>query len=85
MEVWDLARDLGAHTHEVKGVDVASEIVDFVVVHHATFIVLGQSVRSRYEEITRGSIVTRVMRETQGMDVVIVSDRETGQRPARRS
>lgn len=84
-QIWDLARDLGAHTHEVKGVDVASEIVDFVVAHHATFIVLGQSVRSRYEEITRGSIVTRVMRETQGMDVVIVSDRETGQRPARRS
>ena len=83
--VFEIARDLGARIHEVKGVDVASEIVDFVVAHRATFIVLGQSVRSRFEEVTRGSIVTKLMRETQGMDVVIVSDREEGKGPARRS
>jgi two-component system sensor histidine kinase KdpD len=83
--VFEIARDLGARTHEVSGDDVASEIVDFVVAHRATFIVLGQSVRSRFEEITRGSIVTRLMRETQGMDVVIVSDREDGRGPGRRA
>jgi two-component system sensor histidine kinase KdpD len=83
--VFEIARDLGARTHEVKGIDVASEVVDFVVAHRATFIVLGQSVRSRFEEITRGSIVTRLMRETQGMDVVIVSDREDGRGPGRRA
>ncbi len=83
--LWETARDLGAHTHEVKGDDVASEVVDFAVLHRATFIVLGQSVRSRFEEIVRGSIVTRVMRETEGMDVVIVSDREEGKGSSRRA
>lgn len=82
--VWETARNLGAETHEVKGDDVAAEIVDFVVARRATFLVLGQSVRSRYEEIVRGSIVTRVMRETEGLDVVIVSDREEGRESSRR-
>jgi two-component system sensor histidine kinase KdpD len=82
--IWSLARDLGAFTHDVRGDETASEIVDFVVAIHATFIVLGQSVRSRFEEVTKGSIVTRIMRETEGMDVVIVSDREEGKEPSRR-
>lgn len=81
--IWDTARNLGAHTHAVVGDDIASEIVDFALTHRATFIVLGQSVRSRLEEVLRGSIVTRIMRETRGIDVVIVSDREEGKVPRR--
>jgi len=80
----ETARNLTARIDEVTGDDIASEIVDYAVQYRATFLVLGQSVRSRFEEIVRGSIVTRVMRETAGMDVVIVSDREEGKGPARR-
>jgi two-component system sensor histidine kinase KdpD len=72
--VWEVARDLGAETHELTGEHVATELVDFAREQRATFLVLGQSVRSRFEEITRGSIVTRFMRETRGIDVVIVAD-----------
>jgi len=81
----ETARNLGAHVTEVTGDDIASEIVDFALQQRATFLVLGQSVRSRFEEIMRGSIVTRVMRETEGIDVVIVSDREEGKGPSRRT
>jgi len=81
--IGETARNLGAHVHELVGDDVASDIVDFALTHRATFIVLGQSVRSRLEEVLRGSIVTRIMRETQGIDVVIVSDREEGKVPRR--
>jgi len=80
----ETARNLTVHIDEVTGDDIAAEIVDYAVAHRATFLVLGQSVRTRFEEIVRGSIVTRVMRETAGMDVVIVSDREEGKGPARR-
>lgn len=79
--IWETARNLGAHTHELSGDDVASEIIDFAITHRVTFIVLGQSVRTRMEEILRGSIVTRLMRETRGIDVVIVSDRDDGSSP----
>lgn len=80
----ETTRNLAAHIDAVTGDDIAAEIVDYAVERRATFLVLGQSVRSRFEEIVRGSIVTRVMRETAGMDVVIVSDREEGKGPARR-
>ncbi len=81
----ETARNLGAQVSEITGDDIASEIVDFALAKRATFLVLGQSVRSRFEEIVRGSIVTRVMRETEGIDVVIVSDREEGRGPGRRT
>ena len=74
--VFEVARDLGAHVWELKGEAVAVEIVDFALKHDVTFVVLGQSVRSRMQEITRGSIVTRIMRELHGVDVLIVSDPE---------
>jgi two-component system sensor histidine kinase KdpD len=74
--VFALARDLGGHHWEIKGESVASEVVDFAREQHATFIVLGQSVRSRAQEIMRGSIVTRIMRELHGVDVLIVADPE---------
>lgn len=82
--VWETARSLGAEIHELSGDNVATELVDFAVSHRATFIVLGQSARSRLQEIVRGSIVTRIMRETRDIDVVIVSDREDPEERARR-
>jgi two-component system sensor histidine kinase KdpD len=82
--IGETTRNLAASVDQVTGDDIAAEIVDYAVACRATFLVLGQSVRSRFEEIVRGSIVTRVMRETAGMDVVIVSDREDGKGPARR-
>jgi two-component system, OmpR family, sensor histidine kinase KdpD len=74
--VFGLARDLGGHHWELKGESVAAEVVDFARTHGATFIVLGQSVRSRTKEIMKGSIVTRIMRELHGVDVLIVADPE---------
>lgn len=81
--IWETGRNLGGQSHELAGDDIATEIVEFATVHRATFIVLGQSVRSRMSEVLRGSIVTRIMRETRGIDVVIVSDREEGDMPRR--
>ncbi|NPC93443.1 universal stress protein [Bacillus sp. WMMC1349] len=39
-----------------------------------TQIVLGQSARSRWEEIRKGSIVNTIMRQTDGIDIHIVAD-----------
>jgi two-component system, OmpR family, sensor histidine kinase KdpD len=39
-----------------------------------TQILLGQSARTRWEEITKGSIVNTIMRETKNIDIHIVSD-----------
>jgi two-component system sensor histidine kinase KdpD len=55
--------------------DVASGIIEFAKSHQVTFIVMGQSVRGRLDEILHGSIVARIMRETRNIDVVIVAER----------
>jgi len=73
---WALARNLGAHVQERHGESITAEIVDFALENRITMIVLGQSVRTRFDEVVRGSIVTRIMRETAGIDVIIVADPE---------
>ena len=70
----DLTEQLGGHFIERSGDDVAAELIEFAVSHQVTFIVLGQSARTRMDEILRGSIVTRIMRETRNIDVVIVAE-----------
>jgi len=70
----DLSDELGGHFISLSGDDVAREIIEFAASHQVTFIVLGQSARTRMDEVLHGSIVTRIMRETRNIDVVIVAD-----------
>jgi len=47
-----------------------------VSTNQTTMVVMGQSAASRWEEIFRGSLVTRLMRETKNIDIVVVADSE---------
>jgi two-component system sensor histidine kinase KdpD len=53
-------------------------IIEHVNEAETTYIVMGQSARSRLEEIIRGSIINRIMRETRSMDIVVVADAAEG-------
>ena len=64
-----LADDLGAEWHELNRDDPARALVDFAQEHQITQIVLGSSRRSRWEELTRGSVVQRVLRFAADGDV----------------
>lgn len=55
--------------------NIAEEIVTYAVQHNVTRIVLGQSKRTRLEEIIHGSIVNRILRNTKNIDVFVVADR----------
>jgi two-component system sensor histidine kinase KdpD len=79
--------DLRELTEELRGAfieassdDIATGIIEFARAHQITFIVLGQSVRGRLDEILHGSIVNRIMRETRNIDVVIVSELSPAER-----
>lgn len=54
---------------------IASEIVNYSIKNNITSIVLGQSKRTRWEEIVSGSIVNKILRKTKNIDVFIVADR----------
>lgn len=73
-EAYNLTRNLGGQVIELSGDSVAQEIIKHVTEAETTFIVMGQSARSRLEEIIRGSIINRIMRDTKNIDIVVVAD-----------
>ena len=73
-ELRGLTKELEGDFIEVGSDDVAAGIIEFANSHQITFIVMGQSIRPRLDEILHGSIVGRIMRETRNIDVVIVAE-----------
>jgi two-component system sensor histidine kinase KdpD len=73
-----LTDDLGAEWHEIVQDDPARALVDFATTHQVTQIVIGSSRRSRWEEMTKGSVVQRVLRfaSDSGVDVHVIARRD---------
>jgi two-component system sensor histidine kinase KdpD len=67
----DKARDLGAKVEIVQGQDVATTLVNYAQTHHMTHLVLGQSDVSRWREITRGSVINRILRMILSRQVLV--------------
>jgi two-component system sensor histidine kinase KdpD len=73
-ELFALVHTLEGEVVEVEGDSVGEEILRFAREHHASFIVVGQSRRSRLDEILRGSQIMRIIREIDCADVLVVAD-----------
>src|SRR5437879_4357943 len=58
---------------EVTGMDVAASLVNFARAENATQLVLGASRRSRWSELTRGSVINQVVRAAGPIDVHVIS------------
>lgn len=73
-----LASDLGAQWDELTADDPAEAMVEYARKHQITQIVLGSSKRSRWQEVTRGEIVRKLLRHASdaGIDVHVISRRE---------
>ncbi|MEI4831201.1 KdpD-like non-kinase potassium sensor [Bacillus sp. FJAT-53711] len=59
---------------EAKGNKPADTIIQVAKRLQVTQILLGQSARTRWEEIRKGSIVNEIMRQTENIDIHIVAD-----------
>jgi two-component system, OmpR family, sensor histidine kinase KdpD len=70
----DLARELGGHVDEVDADSIVGAVLAYAREKRATFILLGQSKRSRLDEVFRGSLIARLMREIDHVDLLIVAD-----------
>lgn len=55
--------------------DAAEEIVSYATDKKITKIVIGHSKRSRLEEIINGSVINKILRSTQNIDILVVADR----------
>ncbi len=74
--VYELTRNFSGRVVELEGDSVANEIIRYADQAGATVIVMGQSARSRLQEIIRGSIINRIMRKTRDIDIIVVADSE---------
>jgi two-component system sensor histidine kinase KdpD len=69
-----LAEELGAQTATVDAPDVVEGIVRFAAENQITQVVMGAGRPNRWEEIQRGSLIDRLLRRTDSLDIVIVSE-----------
>jgi two-component system sensor histidine kinase KdpD len=73
-----LLAELGGEYHEVVATDVAAGLADFARSERATQLVLGASRRSRWQELTRGSVINQVLRRSSGVDVHVIETARSG-------
>jgi two-component system, OmpR family, sensor histidine kinase KdpD len=68
-----LLQQLGGRYAEVTGTDVADALVRFARAENSTQIVLGATKRSRWAELTKGSVINRVISQARDVDVHVIS------------
>lgn len=71
-----LAQRMGAEVVKLQSNDVAGALCRFSVEKGVTLIIVGQSTRSRWEKLRRGSVTEALLRNGDGIDVLVVSLRE---------
>jgi two-component system sensor histidine kinase KdpD len=69
-----LARRLGARILVERGSPLAQILARIAQANAVTHIVIGESARSRLDEIRRGTLVRQVLSASRGIDVYIVAD-----------
>jgi two-component system sensor histidine kinase KdpD len=67
------AQSMGAEVVKLEGTEVAETLLRFAVEHGVTLIVAGQSRRSWWQHVTRGSVVDELVNNDMDIDVLVVS------------
>jgi two-component system sensor histidine kinase KdpD len=72
-----LVRDLGGEFHILQAEDDPAEsVLSFAYQQHVTQVVAGESLRSRWQEVLRGSFVNRLIRKASSIDVHVIARKE---------
>jgi len=76
VDVLDFAAELGAETALLSGPRVSDELIAYARSRNASRIVVGKPTRPRWLEAVSGSLVNTLVRESRGIDVLVVSAEE---------
>jgi two-component system sensor histidine kinase KdpD len=71
-----LAEQLGGEAVTIPGEDVAEDLIRYARSRNVTEIIIGKSLRSRWSELWRGSIVHDVIRKSGRIDVYVINGEE---------
>jgi two-component system sensor histidine kinase KdpD len=73
----ELVEELGGTYHEIAGADIGEALLDAARSLNATQIVMGATRRSRWQRLTRGSVIGRVIRGSgTAIDIHVISHPE---------
>jgi two-component system sensor histidine kinase KdpD len=67
-----MARELGARVVTLKGKSVSDALIDFAQQENISHVVFGQSARSRFDILLRGSVINRFLAEMRETTVQVV-------------
>jgi len=71
-----LTRDLGGTFNVIASDSVVDALLAYAYRNHITQIVVGESLRSRWSELLRGSVVNRLTRKASNLDIHLIARRE---------
>jgi len=71
-----LAEKLGATTATVFGINVASTVIEYARKHNVTRIIIGKTLRPRWQEFAFGSVVDQLIHNSGTIDVYVISSEE---------
>jgi two-component system sensor histidine kinase KdpD len=78
-QVWrslQLAEKLGGKTATVFGLNVADTTIDYAKKHNITRIIIGKTLRPRWQEFVFGSVVDQLIHNSGTIDVYVISSSE---------
>jgi two-component system sensor histidine kinase KdpD len=76
VEVDQLVADLGGEFHVIDDDDGVAGVLNFGYAQFVTQLVVGESLRSRLQELLRGSFVNELLRKASNIDIHVIARRE---------
>jgi two-component system sensor histidine kinase KdpD len=71
-----LVQDLGGEFQVLEAEDPVKGVLSFAYQQHVTQILVGESLRSRWQELLRGSFVNNLIKKASNIDVHVIARRE---------
>ncbi|MFY9801279.1 MAG: DUF4118 domain-containing protein, partial [Methanoregula sp.] len=68
-----LAEKLGATTVTLFGLNIASTVIDYARRHNITRIIIGKTLRPRWQEYVFGSVVDQLIHYSGNIDIYVIS------------
>jgi len=72
----ELAEKLGATTVTLFGLNIASTVIDYARRHNITRIIVGKTLRPRWQEYIFGSVVDQLIHDSGTIDIYVISSVE---------
>lgn len=75
-QVQRLVQDLGGEFRVLEAEDPVNGVLSFAYQQHVTQILVGESLRPRWQELLRGSFVNRLIRRASHIDIHVLARKE---------